>query len=132
MMAKRIARSPSFLWLAKRFAVQELAFPFRAGELAVLDEDATAQEDGIGDALHLHALVGSVVDALVLVGCADGERAVGIEDHKVGVAAGGDGALAREEAKEFGGHGRDEIDEVREREFARAHALIKQHDRKSV
>src|SRR5579883_304371 len=128
MMAKRIARSPSFLWLAKCLAVQELAFPFRAGELSVLYEDATAQEDCIGNALDVHALVGGVVDALVLVGGADGERAVGIEDHEVGVAAGGDGALAREEAEEFGGHGRDKVDEVRERELARAHTLVEQHD----
>ncbi len=46
---------------------------------------------------------------LVLVGGGDGQGSFGIENDNIGIAAGGDGALAREEAEEFGGHSSNEV-----------------------
>ncbi len=122
-----LRRKASGLWRDKRFARQVLSSALAADVFAVAYDDAPAQKHGPRHALHLHAFVGSVVDALVLVDGADGQGFVGIEDDEVGVAAGGYSAFAREEAKEFRRHGGDQVDEVIECEPALAHALVEQH-----
>ena len=43
---------------------------------------------------------------------ADGVLAVGIENHEIGVAADGDGALARVKSEELGGSGCDQFDKA--------------------
>src|SRR5579885_734420 len=76
----------------------------------------------------MHAFVGIVIDTLVLVFDADGQRFFGVEDQQVGITAGSNRTLAREKAEEFGGHGRNQVNEVLQIEFPLAHTLVEQHD----
>src|SRR5713101_8170802 len=85
----------------EKFSRQELPTALATNIMSILDNHLAAQQHRIRYSLYRHSLVGRVIDALVLVGGADGHLAFGIEDHQVGIAAGGNRSLTGEEAEEF-------------------------------
>src|SRR5207302_4084206 len=96
-------------------ALQKLAVAGLALELAALDDDATAREDGLDHALNFLALVCVVVNVHVARLDAQGLFLLRVEDDYVRVGADGDCAFAREEAKHLCGGGRGQLDEAVER-----------------
>src|SRR6185503_6069354 len=107
--------------------LDELAEARLDPELAVVDDDRSAHEHRVDVARDLGALVEVVVRLRVLVG--DGDRLAlrGVEDHAVGVGAGGDRALARVEAEQLGGVRAEQLDHPVARDAALADAEVVDH-----
>src|SRR5690349_1667978 len=100
--------APGSLWCSclsstPRFSFQELSRARLAGELAVVDDDFAAGEDGLGGARDFPAFVGVVVHLHVERLRGEGLLLLGIEDDEVGVRARRDRALAGEEAEDLRG-----------------------------
>ena len=95
--------------------------------IAFVDHDLAARQHGLGVALHLEAFIGAVVDIGVMgpaVKGADHLFARRIEDHDVGIAADGDGALFRKQAENLRRRGRGQLDEAIERDMPLADAIM--------
>ena len=91
-----------------------------------MDDDPAPGYDRGGVALHLPALEGAVIHVLVQGLVGERHLFVGVEDHQVGVAAHGDGALARVEAEELGRGGGAHLDEAVEGEPPLSHPLAEE------
>src|SRR5258708_4449338 len=83
-----------------------------AGELARVDDDLAARNDGIGGAGHFTAFIRVVVAAHVQRLYAELQLLLRIEDDDVGVRPGSDGALAREQAEDPRRGRRRQLDET--------------------
>ena len=94
--------------------------------MAFADEDAVAHLDlaSHGDdrraAIDFHAFETVVVVVDVLRAGRDHALVRGVVDDKIGIAADGDRAFAREQAEEFGGSGAGGVDEAVDVEIAPA------------
>src|SRR5262249_34857161 len=97
------------LWPREAPAVEEAPRALLTLPRAILHEDAPAREDDRWHAGDLHTLIEIVVGALMLARRADRVRRLGIPDHDVGVAAGGNDALLWVDAEELGGIGAAEL-----------------------
>jgi hypothetical protein len=104
-------------------AGEEIAAAAFGGELAVVDDDASAAQHGRRPAFQSAALIGGVADIVVQHLGRDDRLARGIPDGDVGVAADRDRALLRVEAVELRVVGRGQCDEFVEAEPALLHAF---------
>src|SRR6476661_4446655 len=98
----------------RRFAAEKLTAGLVADELTIAGLDFAADCDDAGAAFDSQALEAAVIDVHVVSLRGDRAAVVGVVDDKVGVAAGGDCAFAREEAEEARGLRAGGIDEAME------------------
>src|SRR5450756_531781 len=105
-------------------ALQIVAASRFAEELAAIHDDLAAREHGARVAGDFVAFEHGVIDAHVMSGGADGVERGGVPDDEVGVAAGGDFALAGIHAEDARRGSGGEFHEAIERELALVDAVV--------
>src|ERR1019366_4907273 len=105
-------------------ALQIVAASRFAEELSAIHDDLAAREHGARVAGDFVAFEHGVIDAHVMSGGADGIERVGVPDDEVGVAAGGDFALAGIHAEDARRGGGGEFHEAIERELTLVDAVV--------
>src|SRR5690242_19795016 len=113
--------------LAEARAAHETARARRADELTVVDEHGAAQEDVLGRADDLGALVEAVIALRMVRRGRDRLPPLGVEDDEVGVRSDRDRPLARIEPEQLRRLGCEDVDHAVEADPPLTHAEVVDH-----
>src|SRR5579864_7248102 len=103
-------------------AAQELPLSGAAQEPVFVDDHLAAGKNRVWHSSDLNSLKHRIIHTHVMRLGTDGVLALGIKNHQVGVAADGDGSLARIQTEQFCWGGGDEFNETVHAETAAADA----------